>query len=59
VVLQPQAVIKVLPAADITNDVLAELNASVPSVSITPPAGWQPGQAGAGQAPAQPQPQGR
>lgn len=59
VVLQPQAVIKVLPAADITNDVLAELNVSVPSVSITPPAGWQPGQAGAGQAPAQPQPQGR
>lgn len=59
ILLQPQAAIKVLPAADITNDVLAELNVSVPNVSITPPAGWQPGQVGAGQAPAQPQPQGR
>ena len=59
IVLQPQAVIKVLPAADITNDVLAELNVSVPNVSIVPPAGWQPGQAGANQAPAQAQPQGR
>ncbi len=59
ILLQPQAAIKVLPAADITNDVLAELNVAVPNVSITPPAGWQPGQAGAGQAPAQPQPQGR
>lgn len=59
ILLQPQAAIKALPAADITNDVMAELNASVPNVSITPPAGWQPGQAGQGQAPAQPQPQGR
>jgi Skp family chaperone for outer membrane proteins len=59
ILLQPQAAIKFLPAADITNDVLAELNVSVPNVSITPPAGWQPGQAGGAQAPAQPQPQGR
>jgi len=59
ILLQPQAAIKVLPAADITNDVLAELNVVVPNVSITPPAGWQPGQAGGAQAPSQPQPQGR
>lgn len=59
VLLQPQAAIKALPAADITNDVMAELNATVPSVGITPPAGWQPGQAGQQGAAAQPQPQGR
>lgn len=59
ILLQPQAAIKVLPASDITNDVLAELNVAVPNVSITPPAGWQPGQAGAAQTPAQPKPQGR
>ena len=61
ILLQPQAAIKALPAADLTNDVLAELNATVPNVSITPPAGWQPGQVSgaAGAAPAQPQPQGR
>ena len=61
ILLQPQAAIKALPAADLTNDVLAELNVAVPNVSITPPAGWQPGQAGAaaGGVPAQPQPQGR
>ncbi|MDR7153557.1 Skp family chaperone for outer membrane proteins [Sphingobium xenophagum] len=29
--------------ADITPAVVTELNALVPSVSITPPAGWQPG----------------
>ena len=59
ILLQPQAAIKALPAADITNDVMAELNATVPNVSITPPAGWQPGQAGGAAAPNQPQPQGR
>jgi Skp family chaperone for outer membrane proteins len=37
--------------ADITPAVITELNALVPSVSITPPAGWQPGGA-RGQAPA-------
>ena len=30
-------------AADITPAVITELNTLVPSVSITPPAGWQPG----------------
>ena len=29
--------------ADITPAVITELNALVPSVGITPPAGWQPG----------------
>ena len=39
--------------ADITPAVITELNALVPSVGITPPAGWQPGQAqGAAAAPA-------
>jgi Skp family chaperone for outer membrane proteins len=36
--------------ADITPAVIIELNALVPSVSITPPAGWQPGGQGQGQA---------
>lgn len=40
-------------SADITNAVIAELNTLVPSVGITPPAGWQPGQQqGAAAAPA-------
>lgn len=61
ILLQPQAAIKAMPAADLTNDILAELNLAVPTVGIVPPAGWQPGQAGqvgAGN-PAQPQTQGR
>jgi enoyl-CoA hydratase/carnithine racemase len=44
--------------ADITDEVTTELNALVPSVGITPPAGWQPGQqqgaAAAAPAPATP-----
>ncbi len=58
--VQRQAVLKNTPGTDLTPDIVAELNATVPSVSITPPAGWQPGQKGAasGAAPA-PQPQGR
>ncbi|MDO7833879.1 OmpH family outer membrane protein [Sphingobium sp. HBC34] len=39
-------------SADITDEVTAELNALVPSVSIMPPAGWQPGQPAATAAPA-------
>lgn len=63
--LQREAVIKNTPGTDLTPEILAELNVLVPSVSITPPAGWQPGQQNRapGQpaaAPAQqPQPQGR
>lgn len=33
-------------SADITPAVITELNALVPSASITPPAGWQPGRQG-------------
>jgi Skp family chaperone for outer membrane proteins len=63
VLLQPNALILPAPSADITTDVIAELNALVPNVSITPPAGW-PQQGGAapaaGAAPARPaQPQSR
>lgn len=60
-VVAPGATVSYQPAADITNDIIAELNTAVPSVGIVPPANWQPGQAGQ-QAPAQPQnpqPQGR
>jgi Skp family chaperone for outer membrane proteins len=69
IVLQPQATISYQPALDITADIIAELNTSVPNVSITPPANWQPGgQGGAAPAaapaagtptPPKPQPQGR
>jgi Skp family chaperone for outer membrane proteins len=68
-VLQPNATVSYQPVADITTDIVAELNTAVPNVSITPPANWQPGgqqgQAGAPAAPgapaqpAKPQPQGR
>jgi Skp family chaperone for outer membrane proteins len=60
-VVAPQATISYQPAADITGDIVTELNAMVPSVSIAVPANWQPG--GQGQAaPATttpPKPQGR
>ncbi len=62
-VVRPEATISYQPATDITAAITTELNAAAPSVSITPPAGWQPaGQAGQqqGAAPAQtPRPQGR
>ncbi len=62
--IQRGAVIKNTPGTDLTPDILTELNALVPSVSITPPAGWQPGQQQGGRpapatGPAQQQPQGR
>lgn len=58
-VIRPEAAVSFQPTADITADVTAELNRAVPSVQITPPAGWQPGgQQQQGQAPAaQPQQQ--
>lgn len=43
-VLQPQATVSYQPAVDITDAVVAQLNTMVPNASITPPAGWQPGQ---------------
>ena len=53
-VLRPDAALSVQPAADITAAVTTELDRLVPTVSIAPPANWQPGQAGqgAGAAPA-------
>ena len=64
-VLQPQAAVSFQPTVDITSDVTAELNTTVPAVQINPPAGWRPGAqqqaaaAGAPAAPAAPKPQGR
>lgn len=46
-ILRPQAAMFVDPAADITDDITAELNRLVPSVNAVPPATWQPGQQGA------------
>jgi Skp family chaperone for outer membrane proteins len=54
VVVNPQAAILALPAADITADVTTQLNSLVTQVSVTPPANWQPGQPSA-TAPAAPQ----
>ncbi len=52
-VLTPDATVSYGPAVDITAAVTTELNALVPSVGITPPAGWQPGRQGQpGSAPA-------
>ncbi len=44
--LRPDAAIFAQPAADITPAITAELDKTVPSVGITPPANWQPGQQG-------------
>jgi Skp family chaperone for outer membrane proteins len=49
-VVRPDAALSYQPAADITADVTTELNRQVPSVSITPPANWQPGGQQAAQA---------
>jgi len=42
--VSPQAVLFMQPTADITSAVTAELDKLVPTVSITPPANWQPDQ---------------
>lgn len=42
--LRPEAAMLAQPAADITPAITAELDRSVPTVSIAAPAGWQPGQ---------------
>ena len=58
-VLSPQATISYQPSVDITDAIVAELNRNVPTVGITPPAGWQPGGQGAAPAataPAAPRP---
>ena len=52
--LRPNAALFAQPTADITSAITAELDRSVPSVGITPPANWQPGQQQAGAAAAAP-----
>ncbi len=42
-ILSPEATVSYQPTVDITQAVVTELNTLVPSVGITPPAGWQPG----------------
>jgi Skp family chaperone for outer membrane proteins len=45
VLLSPEAVVYAADGMDVTQFVVTALNARVPSVTITPPAGWQPNQA--------------
>ncbi|ATE65279.1 OmpH family outer membrane protein [Rhizorhabdus dicambivorans] len=45
IVLRPEATVAFQPTADLTTDMITQLNALIPSASITPPANWQPGQA--------------
>lgn len=42
--VNPQALVAVSPTNDITADITTQLNTTVRTVSITPPANWQPGQ---------------
>jgi Skp family chaperone for outer membrane proteins len=63
-VVSRAAVLKNSPGTDLTPDIVTELNAMLPAVGITPPAGWQPGgQQGPGAptapTPPRPAPQGR
>lgn len=44
--LRPNAALFAQPTADITAAITTELDRSVPTVGITPPANWQPGQQG-------------
>ncbi|WP_313805360.1 OmpH family outer membrane protein [Sphingobium sp.] len=53
-ILSPDATVSYQPTVDITQSVVTELNALVPSVGIAPPAGWQPGRQGQGAAAAAP-----
>lgn len=50
-ILAPTAIIAIAPGNDMTPEITAELNATIPSVSINVPANWQPGQAQQGGAP--------
>ncbi|MGR6327900.1 OmpH family outer membrane protein [Sphingomonas sp. XXL09] len=44
IVLTPNAIQYAPPATDVTRDVIAEIDRSTPTVTITPPANWQPQQ---------------
>ncbi|MFS0771298.1 OmpH family outer membrane protein [Sphingomonas sp. 1P08PE] len=50
--IRPDAALFTQPTADITPAITTELDRLVPSVGITPPANWQPGQQQQGGAPA-------
>jgi Skp family chaperone for outer membrane proteins len=49
--IRPDAALFTQPTADITPAITTELDRLVPSVGITPPANWQPGQQQQGAAP--------
>lgn len=44
IILTPDAIMAIAPGNDLTGDIVSELNLTLPTVGITPPAGWQPGQ---------------
>jgi Outer membrane protein len=44
VIVQPDSTIAFAPDANLTPDIVTQLNTLVKTVSITPPANWQPGQ---------------
>ncbi len=44
--LRPNAALFAQPTVDVTSAITAELDRLVPTVGITPPANWQPGQQG-------------
>lgn len=44
VLLKDEAAVAYQPTVDLTNSLITELNALVPTVGIVPPAGWRPGQ---------------
>ena len=50
--LRPNAALFAQPTTDITSAITAELDRLVPTVGVTPPANWQPGQQGDAAAPA-------
>jgi len=50
--VRPDAVLFANPTADVTAAITTELDRLVPTVGITPPANWQPGQQQQGAAPA-------
>jgi len=53
IVLQPESTVAVAPDANLTPDIVNQLNTMLKTVSITPPATWQPGQPTTPQAAAQ------
>ena len=52
--VRPDAVLFANPTADVTAAITTELDRLVPTVGVTPPANWQPGQQQQGAAPSTP-----